>query len=493
MDVKANPTEKKTYTLDEIKKLAPGYRGKAEKFDPAKAGKKKQPPTRSKLGPKSPNVPPPQALDKGASPTAQRNDLILSESIFGVDITVTEIKPREDFSTSFAQLPAIALEIHRQCQTDERQMDRILVKEEVSYYATSLLWMKLIDVKAKQGRESLTSEEKSIRKATEDIAIEFNVSHPVYMYLNQIGTYKDGLEKTTELNVPELPIVKAQGMGGYHAAEVNCETHNLFEEVPSLGVASDVVMALCQNSPTPKPNYRFKIPNSAKVNENLTGHIKNIGPIRPEIVQRLAGQGIISISFPELVKETRFNLKYVRSISDIISKFHTFQCDKICFPRLTKYGGETQVITTPDSRRVMIFRLLVRESPTWKLSQFRVMLIGASRLCVNWKHVDRYLQEDGNFSAGPNQEEMWNLNSDDVTVIGLSDNTNYAGVGQDIWIALHLDYPLIYGLKTFEMTRVEAGNRIVREFIPYVRNSTLIDIHSQAHSIRCVIHSLVQP
>lgn len=140
-------------------------------------------------------------------------------------------------------------------------------------------------------------------------------------------------------------------------------------------------MALCQNSPTPKPNYRFKIPNSAKVNENLTGYIENIGPIRPEIVQRLAGQGITSTSFPELVKGTRFNLKYVRSISDIISKFHTFQCDKICFSRLTKYGGETQVITTPDSRRVMIFRLLVRESPTWKLSQFRVMLIGASR-CV---------------------------------------------------------------------------------------------------------------
>lgn len=54
MDVKANPIEKKTYTLDKIKKLAPGYKGKAEKFDPAKAGKKKQPPTRSKLGPKSP-------------------------------------------------------------------------------------------------------------------------------------------------------------------------------------------------------------------------------------------------------------------------------------------------------------------------------------------------------------------------------------------------------------------------------------------------------
>lgn len=32
--------EKKIYTTDEIKRLAPGYKGKAENFDPAKTGKK---------------------------------------------------------------------------------------------------------------------------------------------------------------------------------------------------------------------------------------------------------------------------------------------------------------------------------------------------------------------------------------------------------------------------------------------------------------------
>ncbi|KAK9681074.1 hypothetical protein QE152_g38602 [Popillia japonica] len=36
-----------TYTMEEIKKLAPSYRGKAENFNPAKAGKKRESTTKA--------------------------------------------------------------------------------------------------------------------------------------------------------------------------------------------------------------------------------------------------------------------------------------------------------------------------------------------------------------------------------------------------------------------------------------------------------------
>jgi len=38
--------------------------------------------------------------------------------------------------------------------------------------------------------------------------------------------------KETELEVPPLPTTVVQGFGGYYAAEVNEEMHNLFEEIP---------------------------------------------------------------------------------------------------------------------------------------------------------------------------------------------------------------------------------------------------------------------
>jgi hypothetical protein len=84
--------EKKGYTPEEIRKMAPGYRGKQENFDPSRAGKKKAP-APQRLGPKSP-APPLMALERNKNPTPQRNDPILSETIFGVDIAVTEIAPK---------------------------------------------------------------------------------------------------------------------------------------------------------------------------------------------------------------------------------------------------------------------------------------------------------------------------------------------------------------------------------------------------------------
>ena len=57
------------------------------------------------------------------------------------------------------------------------------------------MWLKLIDVKAKQGRQALTSQEKDIRKATQDI--EFNVPQPIHAYISQIGNVTDGMGKET--------------------------------------------------------------------------------------------------------------------------------------------------------------------------------------------------------------------------------------------------------------------------------------------------------
>lgn len=336
--------ERKTYSIEEIKKLAPGYRGKPENFDPKKVGEKPKLKTKSRLGPKCALAEAPTSLDKNTTPSEQKNQLLLAESIFGVDITVIPIQPREDFSTSFSRLPEIAVETYNQCSVDERQIDRVIAKEEMSYYATGLLWMKLIDVKTKQKIEALTNEEKSIRKATKDT--EFIVPEPIAAYLHQVGQYSDKMGKTTDLKIPNLPTTSVQGMGGYHAAEINEDTHNLFEEVPSLGIAGDMVMALCQEAQEPAPNFHIAIPVGAKVTSNLTGRIFPVGSQRQEIKQRLAGQGITAVDFPEYVPNTRFNLRYLKSLSDIIGNFETFRNERVCFARLTASGGETQVIQT---------------------------------------------------------------------------------------------------------------------------------------------------
>ncbi|KOB64953.1 Uncharacterized protein OBRU01_22017 [Operophtera brumata] len=77
--------EKKLYTPEEIKKIAPGYRGKPERFDPAKVGKKREP-TPKQQGPATPKVPVPTATDKAAKPTPPKNGPMWADSIFGIDV-----------------------------------------------------------------------------------------------------------------------------------------------------------------------------------------------------------------------------------------------------------------------------------------------------------------------------------------------------------------------------------------------------------------------
>ena len=45
--------------------------------------------------------------------------------------------------------------------------------------------------------------------------------------------------KLTYLNIPDLPVAVTQGQGGYHSANIDTNTHNLYEEVPCLGIAGE--------------------------------------------------------------------------------------------------------------------------------------------------------------------------------------------------------------------------------------------------------------
>lgn len=334
---------KKVYSLQEIKKMAPRYRGKPENFDPAKVGKK--PALKQKtIGPKRPELPTPFKQGEIAQPNVKNTEPVISDAIFGVRITVFDIAPKQSFSSNFSRLPEIASEIYDSYRPDVRQIERELVKEEVSYYATGLLWLRLLEVKAKQKDRALTSAEENIREATMDEV--FNVPQLLHIYLNEVGNYTDKMGKETNLEIPNLPVTRVQNFGGYHAAEVNADTHNMFEEIPSLGVAGDVVMALVSDRQNLMPDFRVRFPAHTRASRNFVGNLGLIAEHRPKIRQRLASVGITATNFDEYVENTRFNLRYFKQISDILGWYETFKIEKVCFRNQTKMGGETQVIKT---------------------------------------------------------------------------------------------------------------------------------------------------
>lgn len=66
--------------------------------------------------------------------------------------------------------------------------------------------------------------------------------------------------KETLLNVPPFLNTVVQEFGGYHVDAIILETHNLFEDVLSLGIAGDMVMVLANPALEPEVNFHMAIP-----------------------------------------------------------------------------------------------------------------------------------------------------------------------------------------------------------------------------------------
>lgn len=115
---------------------------------------------------------------------------------------------------------------------------------------------------------------------------------------------------------------------------------------------------------------------------------------------------------------------------------------------------------------------------------------GFQSVCVNWRYLDKFLKIDGRMPVGENMNEHWYLNSDEVVVIGLGDNSNEAGVGRETWILSHLDYPLVFGVDTYSIGEIaRAGGAPAFSDKPFVRTSSLVDIHNGATNIVFVLMS----
>lgn len=309
--------------------------------DSSQAQAKEEPPVIEK---KKVSMPKPQLTQDESGPTKQKNESILAEAIFSPNVTVVPVEPRQTFQESYAALPQLSLETYREYEKDVKHIDRLLVKEEMAYYNTAMLWLRLINVKSKQGLQALSRAERTILKDLQDEV--FNVPQPLYTYLMSIGAIVDKMGKKTYLQVPPLPTARAGGYGGYHSAKVDEDTHTLFEEVPSLGVAGDLLMAVASADDEPIQNYRVMFPANATYSDNFLGRYPTIGPRRMEVRQKLAGFGITNGRFEEYVEDTRFNRQYIRSISDRLGTWDTFRVEQVCFSQLSAEGLTVQAITS---------------------------------------------------------------------------------------------------------------------------------------------------
>lgn len=179
-------------------------------------------------------------------------------------------------------------------------------------------------------------------------------NHYINLFYRAIGHVKDKTGKTVYLQDHVLPTTVVQNKSGYHSQTIDVDSHNKYEELPSLGVCGDILMAIASDEAAPTPIIG-PLPANLTPTQNLLRYMGPIGTRKEEIKILLNSVGITNDSFHEIVPNTRLNLQLLQKISDYLYSTKTFRNEKVKIDSLTSDGEAVQFIRTkPTSDNINV-------------------------------------------------------------------------------------------------------------------------------------------
>lgn len=148
-------------------------------------------------------LPPPTMIEAAKKPTPQKNHCIWEDAIFTPDANWRELVVMEEMSPSFARLPDIVEATIAQMAPDCPTLNKNLNKEMLMYYSTALLWARLLSVKDKNQRSTLTHTEQDYLRS---LSTELNVPQTIYLFLQAVGNCKDRTGKILADHSLPVPV-----------------------------------------------------------------------------------------------------------------------------------------------------------------------------------------------------------------------------------------------------------------------------------------------
>lgn len=263
-----------------------------------------------------PSLPSPKHV-KDASHVKTTEEPLKDNTLFITNMEIREDNPYTKFTASYACLPTIVNDMYQQYTADNKTIGRNLLPEYLQYYATAMLWLRIIELK-RSTLQPLNQTELNVLAQTDGRA--FTMPAPIAHLLKFIGHIETMTQRHLTPSFPPLPTKVINQVGGFYpsiteAAPIDVDNHNLYEEIPCLGVMADAICNALSAAEQGPYNSRLTT-GDFRANANLPG-FRNLSYRRPEAKSIAFEAEITSQSFSESIADTAINYDFISSISNI--------------------------------------------------------------------------------------------------------------------------------------------------------------------------------
>jgi len=326
-----------------------GYYGRPEKQRNPKAanfhsGKPSQP-QKSRTSGAPVNIPKGINADVDYSYVTVSTESPLETSVFSFGASVREDDLKTEFTPSTPALIENSRAMYAELLTDNPDLGKRLVPEYLDYYSTSLVWFRIILLKQKHS-QPLTLVETEVLTLLH--SIPFVVPSPLYCQLKELGNIITQGHEHLYPAFPPLPTEVIGNLGGYYgilesAIDIDHSMHNLYEEIPCLGVVSYAIQQSISDAPIGRYDSNVVL-EGQQPNSNLLGY-KPLGFRRNEAKGLAGQQGISPIAFQCYPENTCINIGFLIGISNALATTKTFKNFDVVFTTLSESGSIVQVMT----------------------------------------------------------------------------------------------------------------------------------------------------
>ncbi|XP_077274479.1 uncharacterized protein LOC143904079 isoform X3 [Temnothorax americanus] len=216
----------------------------------------------------------PRGRQQQPQPQGQRAPGVLADDdpvrnpVYARGIYVYEVNPNGRTTPAASSLIEVSRDVYRELIIDDFNIRESIVPEYLDYYATALLWFRITRLKC-LACDVLTQEEERLLSTI--TGCSFCVPEPFMLQLRMFGKIQTLTGEHLRSEFPPLPTEVIQGFGGYYGP-ISADTHNLYEEIPCLGVTSESVRHSISNDPPGRYHSSLERPADNVIpNENLLG------------------------------------------------------------------------------------------------------------------------------------------------------------------------------------------------------------------------------